>query len=131
MCGRTPPKAMVARMRVSSSSSPRIASCKCRGVIRLTFKSFAAFYLIISPSSSAFAKLGTYSCELENLSCKIFEDCCNVDGCLGSNAHLVLRVVLQETLDTTTWELNILSQLGVNLARAFCDSIELARIAVM
>lgn len=28
MCGRTPPKAIVARMRVSSSSSPRMASCR-------------------------------------------------------------------------------------------------------
>lgn len=43
MCGRTPPKAMVARIRVSSSSSPRIASCKWRGVIRLTLRSLAAF----------------------------------------------------------------------------------------
>lgn len=43
MCGRTPPKAIVARMSVSSSSSPRIASCRWRGVIRLTFKSLAAF----------------------------------------------------------------------------------------
>ena len=42
MCGRTPPNAIVARIRVSSSSSPRMASCKCRGVIRLTFRSLAA-----------------------------------------------------------------------------------------
>ena len=44
MCGRTPPKAMVARINVSSSSSPRIASCKWRGVIRLTLRSLAAFW---------------------------------------------------------------------------------------
>lgn len=37
-----PPSAMVAFMSKSSSSSPRIASCKWRGVIRLTFKSLAA-----------------------------------------------------------------------------------------
>lgn len=30
-------------MRLSNSSSPRIASCKCLGVIRLTFKSLDAF----------------------------------------------------------------------------------------
>lgn len=36
MCGMTPPPAMVALIRVSNSSSPRIASCKCRGVIRFT-----------------------------------------------------------------------------------------------
>jgi len=47
----------------------------------------------------------THSCELKNFSSKIFEDCSNVDGCLGSYAHLVLGVVLQETLDTATWEL--------------------------
>ena len=34
---------MVALMRLSNSSSPRIASCKWRGVIRLTFKSLEAF----------------------------------------------------------------------------------------
>lgn len=42
MRGRTPPKAMVARIRVSSSSSPRMASCRWRGVIRLTLRSLAA-----------------------------------------------------------------------------------------
>jgi hypothetical protein len=31
VCGRTPPKAIVARMRVSSSSSPRMASWRWRG----------------------------------------------------------------------------------------------------
>lgn len=44
MCGRTPPKAIVARIRVSSSSSPRMASWRWRGVIRLTLRSLAAFY---------------------------------------------------------------------------------------
>ncbi|KAI4337352.1 hypothetical protein L6164_015780 [Bauhinia variegata] len=29
-------------MRVSSSSSPRIASCRCLGVIRFTFRSLLA-----------------------------------------------------------------------------------------
>jgi len=38
-----PPPAIVALMRLSNSSSPRIASCKCLGVIRLTFRSFDAF----------------------------------------------------------------------------------------
>jgi hypothetical protein len=28
MCGKTPPPAMVARIRESNSSSPRMASCK-------------------------------------------------------------------------------------------------------
>lgn len=43
MCGITPPPAMVPLIRVSSSSSPRMASCKCLGVIRFTFKSLLAF----------------------------------------------------------------------------------------
>ena len=42
MWGMTPPPAMVALIRVSSSSSPRIASCRCLGVILFTFKSFEA-----------------------------------------------------------------------------------------
>lgn len=42
MRGSTPPNAMVARISVSSSSSPRMASCRWRGVIRLTLRSLAA-----------------------------------------------------------------------------------------
>lgn len=42
MCGMTPPPAMVALIRLSNSSSPRMASCKWRGVIRFTFKSLEA-----------------------------------------------------------------------------------------
>lgn len=47
----------------------------------------------------------THSCELENFSSQVLEDSGNVDGSLGSNAHFVLGVVLQETLDTTAGEL--------------------------
>jgi hypothetical protein len=47
----------------------------------------------------------THSCELEDFSGQVFEDGGNVDGSLGSNAHLILGVVLQETLDTTAREL--------------------------
>jgi hypothetical protein len=47
----------------------------------------------------------THSCELENFSSQVFENSGNVDGSLGSHAHLVLGVVLQETLDTTAREL--------------------------
>ena len=47
----------------------------------------------------------THSCELENFSGEVFEDGGNIDGGLGSNAHLVLGVILQETLDTTAREL--------------------------
>lgn len=41
--GMTPPPAIVALTSRSNSSSPRIANCKWRGVIRFTFKSFEAF----------------------------------------------------------------------------------------
>lgn len=39
----TPPPAMVPLIRVSNSSSPLIASCKCLGVILFTFRSLLAF----------------------------------------------------------------------------------------
>lgn len=42
-------------MRESNSSSPRIASCKWRGVIRFTFKSFDAF-----PANSSTYKAKTH-----------------------------------------------------------------------
>ena len=48
MWGMTPPPAMVALIRVSSSSSPRMASCRCLGVILFTFRSFDAL-----PASSS------------------------------------------------------------------------------
>lgn len=42
MWGITPPPAIVALISKSNYSSPRIASCKCLGVILLTLKSFEA-----------------------------------------------------------------------------------------
>lgn len=42
MWGKTPPYAMVALIKLSNSSSPLMANCKCLGVILLTFKSLAA-----------------------------------------------------------------------------------------
>lgn len=47
----------------------------------------------------------THSGELEDFGGEVLEDGGNVDGCLGSNAHLVLGVVLEEALNTTAWEL--------------------------
>ena len=47
----------------------------------------------------------TYSCQLENFGCEVLKHCCDIDGCLGADAHLVLGVVLEETLDTTAREL--------------------------
>ena len=49
----------------------------------------------------------THSCEFENFGGQILENGGNVDGSLGSNAHLILGVVLQETLDTTAGELEM------------------------
>lgn len=49
----------------------------------------------------------THPGKFEDFRSEIFEDGRNVDCGLGSHAHLVLGVVLQETLDTTTGELQI------------------------
>ncbi len=57
MCGMTPPPAMVPLIKVSSSSSPRMASCKCRGVIRFTFKSLLAFPASSSTSAVKYSKI--------------------------------------------------------------------------
>lgn len=127
MWGRTPPKAIVARISVSSSSSPRMASCRWRGVIRLTFRSLAAFYEDNSQLPSYMVACGTrneaefmqvywqcdtgktkrmtHACELKDFGSQIFENGCNIDGSLSTNAHLVLCVLLQETLNTATGEL--------------------------
>jgi hypothetical protein len=55
-------------------------------------------------------RLVTHSCELENFSGEVFEDGGDIDGGLGSYAHLVLGVVLQETLDTAAGELEMKCQ---------------------
>ncbi len=47
----------------------------------------------------------TYARKLEDFGGEILENSSNVDGCLGADAHLVLAVVLQESLDTTAGEL--------------------------
>jgi hypothetical protein len=47
----------------------------------------------------------THSCKLEDFSSQVFEDSRHVNCRLGAYSHLVLCVVLQETLDTTAREL--------------------------
>ena len=42
ICGSTPSKGSIASIRASSSSSPRMASRKWRGVIHLTLRCLAA-----------------------------------------------------------------------------------------
>lgn len=49
--------------------------------------------------------LGTYASEFEDFGSQILEHGGNVDCCLSSNTHLVLRVGLEETLDTAAGEL--------------------------
>ena len=45
------------------------------------------------------------ACELEDFGRQVFEDRRDVDGRLCGDAHLVLRVRLEKTLDTTAGEL--------------------------
>jgi hypothetical protein len=47
----------------------------------------------------------TYSCEFENFGSQVLKHGSHIHGRLGADAHLVLCVLLEETLDTTTWEL--------------------------
>lgn len=55
--GITPPPAMVPLIRVSSSSSPRIASCKCLGVMRFTLRSLLAFPANSSTSAVRYSNI--------------------------------------------------------------------------
>lgn len=48
----------------------------------------------------------TYACQLEDFGCEVLENGGNVHGSLGTDAHLLLGVLLEETLDTTAGELN-------------------------
>ena len=57
MCGMTPPPAIVALMSVSSSSSPRMASCKWRGVMRFTLRSLHALPASSSTSAVRYSRM--------------------------------------------------------------------------
>jgi len=52
-----------------------------------------------------FEIFGGVAGEFENFGCEVLEDGGDVDGGFGSNAHLILGVVLEETLDTAAGEL--------------------------
>jgi hypothetical protein len=43
--------------------------------------------------------------QLQDFGGQVFEDGGDVDGGFGADAHFVLGLRLQETLDTTAWEL--------------------------
>lgn len=47
----------------------------------------------------------THACEFEYFGSQILENGSDIDSCLGADAHLVLGVLLEETLDTTAREL--------------------------
>jgi len=53
----TPPPAIVALMRESNSSSPRIANWRWRGVIRFTFRSLEAFPANSRTSAVRYSKI--------------------------------------------------------------------------
>jgi len=57
MWGMTPPPAMVALIRVSSSSSPRMASCRWRGVMRFTLRSLEALPASSSTSAVRYSRM--------------------------------------------------------------------------
>lgn len=47
----------------------------------------------------------TYACQLEDFGCEVLKDGGHIHGSLGADAHLLLSVLLEETLDTTAGEL--------------------------
>ena len=57
--------------------------------------------------------LGSVAGKFENLSGEVLEDSCDIDSSFGADAHLVLSVVLEETLDTTARELVTIHQYSV------------------
>ena len=92
-------------MSVSSSSSPRMASCRWRGVIRLTLRSLAALPASSRTSAVRYSRTAvTYTAAMEVLAGVIWGE--GRGGTFGTNTHLVLGVVLEETLYTTAWELD-------------------------
>jgi hypothetical protein len=50
-------------------------------------------------------KDSTYACQLQHLSRQVLQHSGNINRSLCADAHLVLGVVLEETLDTSAWEL--------------------------
>lgn len=49
--------------------------------------------------------LGSVACEFQDFGGEVLEDGSNVDGSFGADAHLVLGLRLEETLDTSAWKL--------------------------
>lgn len=71
--------------------------------------------------------LGSVACQFENFGGQVFQDCCDVDGSFGADAHLVLGSRLEETLDTSAGELVeeelLASLLSMGMQRAVLRSV--------
>lgn len=92
----TPPPAIVALMRTSSSSSPLIASCRCLGVILLT-------KLLMVPNTLKI--LRGVAGQLEDFGSEVFEDGGSVHSRCGSDSILGGDALLQVAVNTTDGEL--------------------------
>jgi hypothetical protein len=74
--------------------------------MRFTLRSLAAFYMSLVCCGNDFSyEKTTHSCEFKNFSGQVFENSSYINSCLGSDAHLILGIVLQEPLDTSTRKL--------------------------
>lgn len=49
--------------------------------------------------------LGSVAGQFEDFGGQVFQHCCDVDSSFGADAHLILSLRLEETLDTTAGEL--------------------------
>lgn len=54
----------------------------------------------------------THACQLKDFGSQVFQHRRDIDRSLGTNAHLVLGVLLQETLNATAGELGRLSAIA-------------------
>jgi hypothetical protein len=127
-------------MRVSSSSSPRMANCKWRGVIRLTYRKtnkntmislslflffFSLFFfsLFFFSLFSHLQVLGGVSGQLQHFGRQVLEDGGSVDGSGGSDTAVGSRAALQHAVNTTDRKL----QTGLARARHGCLSLRLKK----
>jgi hypothetical protein len=111
MNGITPPPAIVARTRISSSSSPRIASCRCRGVIRFTRRSFDAlpgYQSYISTKRRHDTRVRR-TCQLEHFGREVLQNRTRIYRSFRTDPHVMLRALFQITMNTTDRELEHVS----------------------
>lgn len=124
MWGMTPPPAMVPLMRVSSSSSPLIASCKCLGVILFTFRSLLAFPANSKTSAVRYSRIDAkYTAAVaptRPLACTLCFNCLWIrpTGNYIQQNKIKLIQSMHQTISTKpnrvglmVWDLNSLSQI--------------------